>query len=44
MPKKICETKDKDKLKEKQKNPVVRCKKCKEKASDEKYVCKPEKL
>lgn len=44
MAKTLCETKDSDKLKDKQKNPQYECKRCGRQARKEKYVCKPKKL
>lgn len=44
MSKTLCKTTDKDKLQKKQHNPQFVCKKCKNTASKEKYICKPEKI
>jgi hypothetical protein len=44
MPKTICKTTDKEKLAKKQAEPNYQCKKCGEKASKAKYVCRPEKI
>ncbi|GAT63082.1 hypothetical protein [Paludibacter jiangxiensis] len=44
MSKTICKTTDKAKLEEKQAEENYQCKRCGEKASKEKYVCKPEKI
>lgn len=44
MAKTLCETKDPEKRKEKQKDPQYECKRCGKQARKEKYVCKPKKM